>query len=363
VPLSRFMRRKLKAGKPGRYAGKRPAPKRRAWPLRACAASSAVYAVIVGAIWYCNVSGPEQWRWVALNLYFPQWLWLIPGAVLLPATLIVAWRWSWMAVLPMLVVAGPLMDFHWSSGSADPPPGATRVRVMSYNVDQRLAGALVGSEILAADPDVVILQEANSRPWSDVTEAALGGYRLYGPFDSLLIACRLPVRRFETLHIPMVQGVDVMLRCRAVVDGREVSFYATHLPTPRWGIAPLIARGVAATQTWQQTINARLWTVVMVSDAIDKDAGPRIVGGDFNAPQASQVTARMMRRGLADAFVAAGRGYGWTYGHELGVRHSYVRIDHILASHDWIVEQCKVGGAEASDHRPVIADLYLGSSR
>jgi len=86
------------------------------------------------------------------------------------------------------------------------------------------------------------------------------------------------------------------------------------------------------------------------------------VAGDFNAPVQSIVCRKLMRHGLTDAFSTAGQGYGYSFGHELRlVAHSYVRLDHILASRHWRVERCWTGGADASDHRPVIADLVLTS--
>ena len=42
---------------------------------------------------------------------------------------------------------------------------------------------------------------------------------------------------------------------------------------------------------------------------------------------------------------------------------SFVRIDHILVSPELGVRHSFVGGKEASEHRPVIADLLLQRDR
>ena len=63
--------------------------------------------------------------------------------------------------------------------------------------------------------------------------------------------------------------------------------------------------------------------------------------------------------GLRDAFATAGRGWGHTYGHRMRPRFSFLRIDHVLVSDDVEVVRAFTGGKDASDHRPVIADLRL----
>jgi endonuclease/exonuclease/phosphatase (EEP) superfamily protein YafD len=84
-----------------------------------------------------------------------------------------------------------------------------------------------------------------------------------------------------------------------------------------------------------------------------------VVGGDLNAPDASAAIQALLAIGLRDAFATAGRGWGHTYGHRLRPRFSFLRIDHILVSDDVTVVRAFTGGKDASDHRPVIADLRL----
>jgi len=71
------------------------------------------------------------------------------------------------------------------------------------------------------------------------------------------------------------------------------------------------------------------------------------------------VIQALLAVGLRDAFASAGRGWGFTYGHTLRPRVSFLRIDHVLVSDDVAAVRSFVGGKEASDHRPVIADLRL----
>jgi endonuclease/exonuclease/phosphatase (EEP) superfamily protein YafD len=79
----------------------------------------------------------------------------------------------------------------------------------------------------------------------------------------------------------------------------------------------------------------------------------------LNAIQASPVIRTLSAIGLRDAFATGGRGYGYTYGHDLRLGFSFLRIDHVLASPEIDVLRAEPGGSRASQHRPVIADLVL----
>jgi endonuclease/exonuclease/phosphatase (EEP) superfamily protein YafD len=85
-----------------------------------------------------------------------------------------------------------------------------------------------------------------------------------------------------------------------------------------------------------------------------------IVAGDLNAPAQSLVVRTLLDSGLRDAFSSASWGYGYTHGHSLRPHlFSTIRIDHILVSPEIGVADCFVGGKAGSEHRPVIADLWL----
>ena len=85
--------------------------------------------------------------------------------------------------------------------------------------------------------------------------------------------------------------------------------------------------------------------------------GPLLVMGDFNAAEASPVIETLKLGGLHDTFADAGVGYGYTYGHALAKGLDFLRIDHILASREVRASSTSVGGEQASEHSPVIADV------
>jgi endonuclease/exonuclease/phosphatase family metal-dependent hydrolase len=86
--------------------------------------------------------------------------------------------------------------------------------------------------------------------------------------------------------------------------------------------------------------------------------GPQVLGGDLNeGPE--RPGASWIRERLWDAFAASGEGPGETF----PSREPRARIDYIFVSEGIRVERAWVGNdpamVEASDHRPVFADVVL----
>ena len=90
----------------------------------------------------------------------------------------------------------------------------------------------------------------------------------------------------------------------------------------------------------------------LIREHIAGSPHPVIVCGDLNDTPASYTYAKV-RKGLADTFVKAGRGFGRTY---RGKFPSY-RIDYIFASPTFKVNAHNVQRKELGDHNPVSAWL------
>lgn len=87
-----------------------------------------------------------------------------------------------------------------------------------------------------------------------------------------------------------------------------------------------------------------------VRETIQSLKGKKLIAcGDFNDTPISY-THRAMCEDLQDAFVEAGNGLGISYNRN----RLYFRIDHILASKDLKIFDCKVDDSiKASDHNPI----------
>ena len=62
---------------------------------------------------------------------------------------------------------------------------------------------------------------------------------------------------------------------------------------------------------------------------------------------------------LASLYRFAFEDAGWGYGYTRPSRYPWFRIDHILASPEWVFTRCRVGPDVGSDHLPLIAEAVL----
>lgn len=94
---------------------------------------------------------------------------------------------------------------------------------------------------------------------------------------------------------------------------------------------------------------------LQVADILQAAPAPgqrTILLGDFNAaPDAAELTPLYER--WTDAWAARGEGEGFTFPAD----HPVKRIDGILLSAGLKVERIFVGDSQASDHRPIVADI------
>ncbi len=300
---------------------------------------------------------PEIWWWSGALLYLPGWLWLLPQSVTLIVAAVFARPWIPGVVLGAAWIAGPVMGLAWPR----PQPAAIgpthRLRVMTYNVRGQADDPGVLAEILSANADVYFFQEmpAPTQP----LRGALRGYRMEGD-AGCWIASRLPCT-VAVRPLPESGGRRYLVgNLRG--DGFQATICGLHLNTPRDGIHALIGDKLEGVQGFKASTSHRIAQARHVTADLMGLPRPMIVAGDLNAPVQSEVCRRLMSLGLRDCFLESGWGYGYTYGHSLRFRVSYVRIDHILVGTGIRALGCHVGSADGSDHRPVIADLEIPGS-
>jgi vancomycin resistance protein VanJ len=332
-----------------------------------------LYAVFVSAIALFNALGPERWWFAGVNMFLPQLLWAGPGLVLLPLTIWYARRWVWLPLATVLVVAGPLMDFCWTwqtGGVTGAAGGVTNagvpLRVMTYNVQlwQSAYAPDVVDEIREAHPDVLLLQDARAAG-PTVLDEFLKDWKV-ASFGQYIIASKFPILDPTIGDISYEGETHTFLRARINVDGQNVVVSTAHFATPRDALNAFRSPefwevGVPAIE---KNLSDRMVQARALADDLRHVEDPLIVGGDLNVPASSLASRTLTGLGLVDVFAAAGRGYGYTFGHSLRLRplrlrRSFLRLDRILVSRHFAAVASYVGRATGSDHRPVIADLVL----
>jgi endonuclease/exonuclease/phosphatase family metal-dependent hydrolase len=245
-----------------------------------------------------------------------------------------------------------------------PPPQLQGFRVMTWNIAAGHGDLSKTAEIIReADPDIVALQEVDAH-WEKRSNfadqpaelgKALGMHVRFGPIYQLpgdgpsplrefgvAILSRHPIVEFHNHSLPRLStqpgaATEPALMPgfpETVVDirGARVRVFNTHLDyraDPR--VRELQVAGTVA--------------------RFDAAKGPMILMGDLNAPPHAAELAPLLRR-LRDAW-PGGPDTGFTYPAAAPLR----RIDYILTSTDLRARNVRVLPTDASDHRPVVADV------
>lgn len=331
-----------------------------------------LYLLLLLSLWGLNRIGPEKFWFGAFNLYLPQIMWAIPGILLAVVICRVDRSWAWLPVLCVLFVLGPVMDFHWPFREPEPTPGRMPLRIMTWNTKYSPAVATeLQREISRCNPDILLFQDAPG-----ALKGPLGTYLSHRwnvlSRGQYVIASRYPLSGAEVIELPFSsRRKDQFVRCRMLIGSQVISLYNVHFRTPRRSLnAFRTAKRRSgslpeAIESLEDNVKIRINQAAVVQGYLNRETGPVILAGDLNAPDASLACKALRDAGLRDAFAAAGRGYGFTYGHRLlenrlpWLRFSWMRIDHIMLTSQFQVRRCVVGTGVASDHRPVIADLNL----
>lgn len=314
-----------------------------------------------------NILGPETFWLTAQAQYMPYYLYLAPAVVAVAASLRVGWGWRVVAAATLVLVLTRVMGLEVNSGE----PGSPRIRIATYNIKDYIGASrpdgklLVLLEIREHAPDVVVLQDAWSWVEADNmkpgTVAPLIGLEHVHAHAEFIVASRYPLGECVGRTPPQTDPTRNYLRCTIRAPGGAFDLLTTHFESPREGLNAVRHDPLDAISEMRENVALRMAQADALSlDLVQGRPRPLVVAGDLNAPEDSLVVRMLLQTGLRDAFSSAGKGYGYTYGHHaLGLGISFLRIDHILVSSGIGVIDCFAGGKEASQHRPVIADLFL----
>ena len=309
---------------------------------------------------------------LALSQYLPFPVYVLPAVLAVLVSFIWLGRWwQGVAVLSLVVCLTVLMGLSW--GGAE--EGHGRVRFMTYNVKSYLALTRPGGvqelahEVFEHQPDILVMQDAGQLvdvegnvKSADLLRVVGGGWQHAHAVDEYVVLSRWPIKQCHHGAIPVGDEPHVFAHCDIDIEGKTVQVITVHLITPRKG---LVAKQRGRPRwlglgEWQDNMLLRMRQAGLLAEYLRQlPAGPRILAGDLNATEPSVVEQTLLNTGLRDAFSSARVGYGFTHGHSLLKGLSFLRIDHILVSPEIAVADAFVGGAQASQHRPVIADLYL----
>ena len=320
--------------------------------------------VLVTALALCFRYGGESMWWIEIARYVPFPAYLVPALLLVACAWPLGMRWRLLSLLAPVIVATELMGLSLGA----PDKGSVRLRFMTYNVKAYLAHNVPGGyarlawEIASQDADVIVMQDA--QPMSTAIElpapirAALKGRQIYLQ-GQYIVASRFPLTHCAPGNMSYDSEQDDFAHCTLSVGGRDIDLFTAHFVSPRDGLNAARGKSQGGLREWETNFQDRLAQSIQLAAAVSGATRPVIVAGDLNADERSPVVRRLLATGLRDAFSSAATGYGYTLGHALRPGFSFLRIDHVLVSQDIGVLDCAPGGREASQHRPVLADLFV----
>ncbi len=303
-------------------------------PHRVLATVAILAAGALLALTAQQIAWPQRDGWLALGEVFAPWLFL-PLLLAVPLAFGRGMGALRIALLACAVVFAVRFVPWPRAVSAAAPPGATRVRVMTWNVREGGRRADVDALLGSRPADIVSVDEADWR-WMDTDPVLRAAYPYEhavrgDPVASVVLFSRYPITTAGMLDTP--PGVWDPIRAIwadvTLPAGQDLLVVAAHPPPAERCRGPCPSLDVYDARAR----DARLASVrAFVAPALAAGR-PVIIAGDLNTtprePGYADVT-----RGLHDAFAEVGQGVGATWRTALlnDTLPPLLRIDYLLSS-------------------------------
>jgi endonuclease/exonuclease/phosphatase family metal-dependent hydrolase len=308
--------------------------------------------------------GERCWP-IAIMLYLPQRLFLLPLIVLIPAALLAeVTLGSYVMLGTALIIFLWHVPFYPGMGGS---PGRLQMKVITNNYAQN-HGLPIQPFIVAEDPDFVGLDDSGNQ--GAIMQKSFPARHVYTVGQFVLIS-KAAVKSATSLSWPLWRGHPVAAVFEVPWQGEDIAIYTVHLPTPRGDFAKLEGIGLLKEiagrnrrrsdgMSFGEAMTARVELGREMAQVFAAEKRPFVAMGDFNMPPDGYVH-RVVSYGLLDCFEQAGRGFGFTFPcdtwNPLTLGQPWLRIDYILAGPGWHANDCEVEPDRRSQHRAVMAVL------
>ncbi|MFO7545211.1 MAG: endonuclease/exonuclease/phosphatase family protein [Trueperaceae bacterium] len=332
---------------------------------------------------YLAWADDRWWMFVANSV--AHFLFVPVGLVLLTAVVFRHRGLALVALIPTIIAAAsfgasfvPVPVRSWWSSFVDGPSTAMApqapadvdaaaarergITVLTFNIhaeNDDLDG--VAASILAADTDVVALQEVGEAMGPELRERLRDEYP-YASFTfrsgwgGLAVLSRFPISPGSGWFEPITSGnPQVLILATPVGDVDLVHLHNASLPRNVGEWPELIPSAIAEREAVSRSIAAYA----------QRSRRPLLVVGDFNTTERSTAYA-ILHEVLRDAWREAGFGLGSTFPggsrsptpYDLRLPWWLIRIDYVFHSDAFEATGARIGQWDGqSDHRPVVVEL------
>jgi endonuclease/exonuclease/phosphatase (EEP) superfamily protein YafD len=267
--------------------------------------------------------------------------------LLLPfALLLLLFRQWWLAILYAFATAWSMVGIVWIFfPDAQPPPGATTIKFMSFNVlDTNPTPPLALARILEHDADVVTVVEfANDWPEVLLPLHDKYPYRLLQPRHhgfGIAFFSKLPLSDIRVHQLGEDETDCPMIVSTITVGEQKIRLAGMHVFSP--------------TNRLRMDLRNRLLSEAAQILSLSND--PTIVMGDFNCtPWSPFLSDFVAATGYRDS--RQGFGYQATWHKDLGIFK--IPIDHAFISDSIHVHNRFVATAAGSDHLPIVFEVSV----
>ncbi len=259
-----------------------------------------------------------------------------------------SWKMLPLAVCCAILNLLPILPYYFVKSRTRASTNLVNLKLLQANAlesNQNYAGLL--EEVKRTNPDVLVLQEM-TEAWATNT-AVLNQeypYTLLAPRPSgsgMGISSKHPLLTKQSLVLD--SSTHVALKVEVQVGEASFTLLAMHPTTP---VTP-----------WK--FKNRNKQFAEAASILNSTKGPRMLVGDLNATMWSPYFSKLLRdAGLRDARHGFGLQTTWPMPLPGFLR---LPIDHCLVSNEWVVQRVSTGVAKGSDHRTVLIELGLPSSR
>lgn len=318
------------------------------------------------------VSPFSYWPLAFLGLLYP-WLALINFFFVLYWLLGKRKAWAILSLLTLFAGWGHLkglIGIQWQNPKWDEH---SKIRILSYNVRmfqpypakrvRMIKPPEWKSSLDRYHPDILCMQEYDHSPAFNTTELcrqAGMAYHVRKKGGELAIFSKYPILNARTYMFSDMYGFQFA----DIRHGEKtVRIYNVHLQSNSiTGIAERVVEkgSLREKSTWRdirgmlsryrRAARIREEQAAVITRHIRSSPYPVILCGDLNDVPQSYVY-HQVGANLQDAFQVGGRGLGITYAGPI----PGLRIDVVLADPRLQVLSCRIGKAEFSDHRPILA--------